>query len=143
MSLYRRLFLDLANSLGLGEFRTSADLVSSVNINCQRCSERYEWHVDSNPLTGLLFAATLEPEDGGELVFRPDPASSMNDDWELRIRPTAGTLYLYDARAAAHSVEPVLRENVRISVPMNFYYPSGQADRPGDLDEYLYPRGHR
>src|SRR5205085_12683454 len=46
------------------------DLPSSVNINLLRgLNARYEKHVDTNPVTGILFVTTLLPTDGGELIF--------------------------------------------------------------------------
>lgn len=139
LDVYRGPILDMANALGLGRYRPSQAIHSAVNINCQRDGERYEWHVDSNPLTGLLFASTLDAGQGGQLVFREDPlASGSSEDWELRIRPRLGVLHLYDARAVAHTVEPVLGDRMRLSIPMNFYFANDSEHRPGDLDDYLY-----
>lgn len=135
-SLYRSVLRDLANSLGIAEYEPSIDLQSGININTTRRGARYEWHVDSNPLTALLFATSHEPAAGGQLLFKADPITRPNEDWELQVSPSAGTLLLFDAREAAHVVTEVL-EGQRISVPMNFYI-AGRQERPSDLDEYLY-----
>ena len=135
-SLYRGKFLELVNTLGDGDFEVCSDIRAGANINATPRGARYEWHVDSNPMTGLLFATSHSPEDGGQLVFRPDPAVRPQEDWELRISPRAGTLLVFDAREAAHVVTQ-LRAELRLSVPMNYYYVGGQ-DRPEDLDAYLY-----
>lgn len=135
-SLYRNEFLDLANTLGPEKYEVSGDLRSGVNINTTRRGARYEWHVDSNPLTALLFGTSHTPEQGGQLVFRPDPVARPSESWHVEVSPRAGTLLLFDAREAAHVVTEVL-EHQRISVPMNLYI-AGRQERPSDLDEYLY-----
>ena len=138
-SLYHGDFLQLVNSLELGTFVSSTDVRSAINLNCQGEGERYEWHVDSNPLTGVLLASTAGPEDGGELVFVPDPDSPVaTQDWEVRVPAEAGTLLLFDARCVAHTVEPVCAKQPRVSVPMNYYFADGGVQRPTDLDPYLY-----
>jgi hypothetical protein len=135
--LYRGRFLALANSLSTQRYRVSPDPRAGLNINTTRRATRYEWHVDSNPLTGLLFATTLPPEAGGQLVFRPDPATRPGEDWEVTISPRAGELLLFDARHAVHGVT-TLRAEERISVPMNYYVADEPVERPQDLDTYLY-----
>jgi hypothetical protein len=136
--LYRGSFVDLANSLGLGSFASSLDVRSAINLNRQGQGQRYEWHVDSNPLTGVLFATTAGPNDGGDLVFVPDPLRRPESDWEVRVSPVAGTLVLFDARRVAHHVEAVTSSEPRISVPMNYYLSDRGIERPDDLDAYLY-----
>lgn len=136
--LYRGCFVELANSVGLGSFTSSPDVRSAINLNCQGQGQRYEWHVDSNPLTGVLFATTAGPKDGGDLVFVSDPVHRPESDWEVRVSPVAGTLLLFDARKVAHHVEPVTSSEPRISVPMNYYLSDRGIERPDDLDAYLY-----
>ncbi|MER7283922.1 2OG-Fe(II) oxygenase [Dactylosporangium sp. NPDC000244] len=121
-----------------GEFAGSADERSAINVNVLRTGNGYEWHVDSNPLTGLLFVTDQPAEGGGELVFRADPVTSPGEDWELAVRPRAGELLLFDARRAAHAVMPVRGAADRVSVPMNFYYANAANGRPDCLDRYLY-----
>lgn len=135
-ALYRTQFLALINSLGVGEYEVSVDLRSGINLNTTLRGARYEWHVDSNPMTALLFATTHDASEGGQLVFRPDPETRPDENWELQVSPRAGTLLLFDAREAAHVVTEVLTGK-RISVPMN-YYEAGKQERPSDLDGYLY-----
>jgi hypothetical protein len=137
-AFYHERVLTLANNLELGEFVASPDVRSAVNVNILPPGSGYEWHVDSNPLTGLLFVTGQSDVTGGELVFRPDPLSRAGEDWELTIRPEAGVLLLFDAREAAHAVQPVHGTVDRISVPMNFYYAGAGSNRPDCLDQYLY-----
>ncbi len=135
-ALYREQFLKLVNTVGEGSYEVSADVRAGVNINTTPTGARYEWHVDSNPITGLLFATSHAPEDGGQLIFRPDPVARPSESWELQVSPSAGTLLVFDARQAAHVVTQV-RTGLRLSVPMNYYF-VGRQDRPEDLDGYLY-----
>ena len=47
---------------------TSDKTINGVNINVlQGIGSRYESHLDTNPLTGLLFATTHASEEGGQL----------------------------------------------------------------------------
>jgi hypothetical protein len=138
VDLYRGPILDLANSLGLGRFTTALDTRSSVNINSLPRGSRYEWHVDSNPLTALLFVTTHEPVEGGALVFRPDPRRDPDATWEHVVHPVSGDLLIFDARRAAHAVTRLEGAEVRVVVPMNYYLEGEEVDRPADLDVYLY-----
>jgi hypothetical protein len=136
-SLYRDTFIKFTNNLTDNAYCTSPDLQAGVNINTTRRNARYEWHVDTNPLTGVLFVTTLAPVDGGQLIFRPDPFARPNENWEVAVSPTLGQLLLFDAREAAHCVT-TLKVNERISIPMNYYLQGCYPTRPGDLDAYLY-----
>ena len=126
----------MSNSLGVGTFDGCIDLRAATNINATPRNARYEWHVDSNPLTGLLFATTHDPGEGGQLLFKPDPVARPNESWSLHVSPRAGTLLIFDAREAAHVVTR-LNADIRLSVPMNYYH-RGKQERPEDLDGYLY-----
>ncbi|GAA3741080.1 hypothetical protein GCM10022225_25550 [Plantactinospora mayteni] len=137
-ALYREELLDLANGLGLGTFEPSADERSAINVNVLPPGSEYEWHVDSNPVTALLFGTDQPAGTGGELVFRPDPVTRPTEDWELAVVPRAGDLLLFDGREAAHSVRPVRGATERLTVPMNFYFAGAGVTRPDDLDRYLY-----
>lgn len=136
--LYKVNILQLANELGTGRYKVANDIRSAININILPPGSQYEWHVDSNPLTGLLFVTDHATGGGGELLFRPDPRARPTEDWELVIAPRSGDLLLFDAREAAHTVLPVPGPMQRISVPMNYYYADVSCQRPEDLDHYLY-----
>lgn len=135
-ALYRHEFLSLVNTLVEGHYEVSADLRSSMNINTTPRGSRYEWHVDSNPVTALLFVTSHKPAEGGQLLFRPDPVTRPGEAWELQISPQAGTLLIFDGREAAHVVTH-LNMGLRLSIPMN-YYLVGHQERPADLQEHLY-----
>jgi hypothetical protein len=137
--LYRTTFLEAVNNLGLGRYTTATDVRSAININSISPGGRYEWHVDSNPLTALLFVTEHAPGLGGELVFRADPRVAPDESWEHVVHPVPGELLMFDARRAAHWVTRVGGDKLRITVPMNYYLADdGMVSRPADLDGYLY-----
>lgn len=109
-------------------------LESAVNVNhLSGTKSRYEWHVDTNPVTGLLFVSTLRAEDGGALVFRNTQARTNRI-----VRPKAGLFICFDAREIEHRVAPLRRPVDRISVPMNYYESIENQPRPDDLDTKIY-----
>jgi 2OG-Fe(II) oxygenase superfamily len=130
--LYGEIAQDLAPRLTKQEIVTSDKPINGVNINVLRgVGSRYELHVDTNPLTGLLFVTTHPAEDGGQLVYEIEPSP-------LSYPPRTGVLLLFDATQAPHHVTPLLKDTTRISIPMNFFTPEALASRPPDLDSYLY-----
>lgn len=138
VDLYQRDILNLAR-INYGHVSCSADPRAGVNINMQDSGCRYEWHVDSNPLTAVLFVTSHDDVDGGALVFRPDTGGRVTNrtaDHELRIQPVSGKLVFFRAQRYAHHVEE-FSSKYRISVPMNFFS-SGCPQERGDVDGYLY-----
>jgi hypothetical protein len=110
------------------------DVRSAININALAgVGARYEWHVDSNPVTGILYVTDHPEGSGGELLFRVE-------NREIVVRPTRGLFVAFDAREAPHCVMPLMTDGPRISIPMNYYLP-GEQPRPSDLDAYLYGSG--
>jgi hypothetical protein len=75
---YRGNFLELAGEVCAERVAPALDDRYGVVLNVQRGPEmRFECHVDSNRLTGLLFCTDHSPGVGGEPVFaptRPRPA---------------------------------------------------------------------
>lgn len=137
MKLYADSFLGLANELVAPptgcRYRASTDPVSAVNLNLLAPGERYEWHVDSNPLTGLLFCPT--GDDASELVFCASPGCPGRSA-ERVVTARWGHLLLFDAREVPHCVRNVTTD--RVTVPMNFYADTHEPERPPGLDAYLY-----
>jgi len=131
-ALYANELRVFASRVAGAEVYISNDLASSININVLRgeCA-RYEWHVDSNPLTGLLFVTSHPAGSGGELLFEKPPFRCV-------VRPVAGTFIAFDARAIPHTVMPLEDDGLRMSVPMNYYLSPTDQSRPADLDGYLY-----
>jgi 2OG-Fe(II) oxygenase superfamily len=73
-----------------------------VTLNAQvPDGSRYERHVDSNAVEGLLYVTTHTPGEGGELVVANDSSASdvaLVDANCSTLHPQAGTLVLFDAR---------------------------------------------
>ena len=131
-SLYRNELLALANEHFSGPYIVADSVEASVNLNLlQGVAARYEWHVDSNPLTGLLFVTEHGEEDGGKLVFQLK-------DRLVHVTPKKGLFILFDARDIPHTVLPLKKDTFRISIPMNYYFKEGSQERPVDLDRYIY-----
>lgn len=130
--LYESKLVQLATETAGRSVKISSDLVSGININCIRgVGARYEWHVDSNPITGLLFVTTHHEDDGGQLM--------LNVDGEIKsILPISGTFLAFDFTEIPHGVAPLKKNITRISIPMNFYFADTEQSRPSDLDAYIF-----
>jgi 2OG-Fe(II) oxygenase superfamily len=139
---YRGDFLALARQVCGNRVRAASDDRYGIVLNVQQGpSMRFECHVDSNPLTGLLFC-TDHPE-GGELVIAHDATAAdvaaVERDCAV-IRPHAGHLIYFDAREHAHYARPLIAESsTRIVAVMNFYTESSpESSRPAELNRHLY-----
>ncbi|MER7283920.1 2OG-Fe(II) oxygenase [Dactylosporangium sp. NPDC000244] len=131
-SAYRSAIPELAKSQLGCPYYPSMDVRSGVNINIlEQRGGRYEMHLDSNPLTALLFVTSHQAEDGGQLLFRTEGG-------DLLVEPRSGDLLLFDARRTPHAVLPIKTDRIRITVVMNFYLDAECQDRPDGLDDYLY-----
>ncbi|HTQ93745.1 MAG TPA: 2OG-Fe(II) oxygenase [Streptosporangiaceae bacterium] len=142
--LYRGYFLELAARTREERVRPAADDRYSVVLNVQRgTAMRFECHVDSNPLTGLLFCTDHLAGAGGEFAFGHDPAAAavgaVDSDCSV-IRPRAGRLIFFDGRRHPHYARPLSSESaVRVVAVMNFYTEScPESTRPRELNRHLY-----
>lgn len=141
---YRGDFLGLAREAYPEPVVPARDDRYGVVLNVQRgTSMRFECHVDSNPLTGLLFCTDHLAGGGGELVVAHDPAAADVESVERAcsvIRPHAGHLIFFDARQHPHYARPLVAESdVRIVAVMNFYTASfPESTRPAELNRHLY-----
>jgi len=142
--LYKGLFRDLAQLACTEPVSTASNDTYGAVLNVQRGQNmRYECHVDSNPIEGLLYVTTHVPGTGGELVVanRPDARSVEDVEQDCSVvYPIAGNLVFFDARRFSHYVRPLASEHdLRVVVAMNFYTPScSEADRPTDLTPHLF-----
>lgn len=142
--LYRGTFRDLGQTCVDEPLLVGADERHAIVINAQRGTNmRYECHVDTNPLSGLLFVTSHPPGDGGELVVANKSAAvgveDISRDCKM-IFPDSGKMIFFDAREHPHFVSP-LRDTlgVRVVVVMNFYTPScPESDRPKDLTYHMF-----
>lgn len=135
--LYANQLLSFASKSFGRKLYVATDIRSSININALvGKGQRYERHVDSNPVTGLLFATTHSPDDGGVLVFENESTGER-----CEVYSNAGTFICFDARTIPHYVSELLIDIARISIPMNFYETPIDQNRPDDLDSALYESG--
>jgi hypothetical protein len=140
--LYRSAFLELAREAWTELVVTAGDPRYGLVLNVQRgTSMRFECHVDSNPLTGLLFFT--DHKGGGELIVGNNPIASSLAEIEQDcsvIRPHSGHLVFFDARNHPHYARPLLQESdTRILADMNFYTEScPESTRPRELNRHLY-----
>jgi len=143
--LYRTDFLDLARAVHGEDVAAAVDDRYGVVLNVQRGSTmRFECHIDSNPLTGLLFF-TDHPAGGGELVVAHDQDAVGVDAVEQNgsvIRPQAGHLIFFDGHRHPHYAR-VLRpgSDVRVVAVMNFYTEAHpESERPPALNKQIFGR---
>lgn len=141
--LYRNEFLQLAKLAWPTEpVRPARDDRIGIVLNMQRgTAMRFECHVDSNPLTGLLFCT--DHQTGGELVFGNDPSAAdvgeVDRDCSV-IRPHAGHLIFFDGRRFPHYARALRSESeTRTVAVMNYYTEScPESTRPSELNRHLY-----
>jgi hypothetical protein len=141
--LYRHEFLDLAVE-GWGEPIDAAyDDRYGVVLNVQRGKTmRFECHVDSNPVTGILFL-TNHPAGAGELVVSHDPDAVGVDEVErdsTLIEPKTGKIVFFDGKTYPHYARRLLDEpDVRVVAVMNFYTKScPESTRPPELNRHRF-----
>lgn len=140
--LYHDAFRELAEQAVREPVRAAEDSRYGVVLNVQRGTHmRFECHVDSNPLSGLLFLT--DHEAGGELVVSHDRSASSLTELERDcsvIPPHAGHLVFFDARQFPHYARPLASEqDIRVLAAMNFYTKSfPESTRPRELNRHLY-----
>ena len=141
---YHGYFLDLARQTSAEWVSPALDDRYGVVLNVQRGpAMRFECHVDSNPLTGLLFCTEHPAGTGGEPVFGHDPTASDVDAVERDcsvLWPHAGHLIFFDGRRHPHYARPLLGEpQLRVVAVMNFYTGScPESARPPELNRHLF-----
>ena len=142
--LYRGHFLELAAGTSRERVQPASDPRYGLVLNVQRgATMRFECHIDSNPLTGLLFCTDHPAGSGGELVFAHSPAAADVDAVERDctvIRPRAGQLIFFDGRQHPHYARPLSSESdLRVVAVMNYYTEScPESTRPPELNRHLF-----
>jgi hypothetical protein len=142
--LYRSGFRELAERAIGGSVATARDERYGAVLNVFRGTRmRFECHVDSNPLTGLLFVTDHDLGAGGELVFAHSRDAKSRADIDRScavIRSQSGHLIFFDGRFQPHYVRPLTLEgDTRVVAVMNYYtesYP--ESTRPPELNRHLY-----
>jgi len=139
---YRNELLELAREVSREHVSAAYDERYGIVLNVQTGTNmRFECHVDSNPLTGLLFCT--DHASGGELVVSHQPAAEGIDEIEQNcsvIIPRAGRLIFFDARQYPHYARPLTADSeTRVVAVMNFYTEScPESTRPRELNRHLY-----
>jgi hypothetical protein len=141
--LYTNRFLDIIKC----EFDSTAmiaeDNLHGISINLQCGTKmRYECHVESNPITGLLYITDHPQGEGGELVIANNISAVGMEEIDLDctiIHPRSGQLYIFNGYHNPHYARPLLNElDLGIVVVMNYFNNQvSEADRPSDLDRHL------
>jgi hypothetical protein len=141
--LYRTDFLALASRATGQRLLCASNDLYGVNLNVQIGTEmRYECHVDSNPVQGMLYVTAHDAASGGQLIVANcETADSVTSVLEncARIDPRRGLLVFFDARRHSHFVSALTRpDGVRVAAAMNFYTQTcPEARRPADLSRHL------
>lgn len=141
---YHSTFLSLASEFTHEKIVCAEDIRYGVVLNVAEGNKmRFECHVDSNPLEGLLFCTDHPLGSGGELIV-----ANNSDAKEVRevdadsaiIHPTSGHLIFFDARNHPHYVRPLSSKNsIRVVAAMNFYTESSpESMRPKEINNYLF-----
>jgi hypothetical protein len=139
---YRNELLELATEVSAEPVSAAQDDRYGVVLNVQHgTGMRFECHVDSNPLTGLLFCT--DHQSGGELVFSNETEAEGVAEIDRNcsvIRPHAGHLIFFDARRYPHYARALTADSeTRIVAVMNFYTEScPESTRPRELNRHLY-----
>lgn len=142
--LYRGGFRELAQRAMREPVAAARDDRYGVVLNVQRgTAMRFECHVDSNPLSGLLFCSDHSAGAGGELVFAHDKAARSAAEIDRScsvVRPQSGQLIFFDGREQPHYVRPLTSaEDTRVVAVMNYYTRSfPESTRPATLNRHLY-----
>jgi hypothetical protein len=142
--LYRTEFLERAARAWGEPVDAAFDDRYGVVLNVQRGQTmRFECHVDSNPVTGLLFL-TGHPA-GGELVVSHEPDAIGVAGLERHctvIRPEAGQIIFFDGKNHPHYARKLLGESdVRVVAVMNFYTKRcPESTRPPELNRHRFGR---
>jgi hypothetical protein len=141
--LYSNDILELAIQAWGEPIKAAFDDRYGIVLNVQHGKTmRFECHVDSNPVTGLLFF-TDHPAGGGELVVGHDPDAVGVEAVEKNgrvIRPQAGQLIFFDGKTHPHYARALRSEaDVRVVAVMNFYTEScPESTRPAELNRHRF-----
>lgn len=122
---------------------TARDKRCAVVMNAQESDgSRYECHVGSNPIEGLLYVTDHPQGDGGELVVAIQrtvkSVAEVDADCSI-VYPVAGHLVLFDGRWHPYYVRKLAGSSTRVAIGMNYYTHSNpESSRPTGLNMDLY-----
>lgn len=145
-TLYETSFRTLAQSTTVEPVSVMCDRAFGIALNIQTADDdRYECHVDSNPIEGLLYVTSHREGEGGELVVANHEGASNVEEVDAHaavIEPKAGHLVFFDGRRHSHYVRRLtVPDSMRVVAAMNYYVPScPEEHRPRDLNLHLLGR---
>lgn len=142
VDLYRTKFREIGEGFRGEPLTTAADPRYAVVLNVQVPGERYECHVDTNPVEGLLYVTDHPEGTGGELAVSKNVDAWSKEDIDAdcgELYPEKGNLVFFDGRFHPHYMRPLKVGEIRVAVAMNYYTAAvPESTRPPDLNEYLY-----
>lgn len=103
----------------------SPHALSAMNLCVYRQNETIGKHVDTNPVSALLFLS-----EGAPLMIETFYGI-------VELSPVVGHMAVFQGRLCAHWVPPVDREQFRVTAPMNYYLPH-DTHRPDYIDRISY-----
>jgi hypothetical protein len=142
VDLYRGTFRHIGEEFRKVPLTPAVDERYAVVLNVQVPGERYECHVDTNPVEALLYVTSHPEGTGGELAVARNTGARSKEEIDADcepLYPEEGKLVFFDGRFHPHYVRPLRAGQIRVAVAMNYYTASvPEATRPADLNEYLY-----
>lgn len=142
IDLYRGYFRELYEEATGLRIHPTVDRRYAVVMNVQEGGDRYECHVDTNPVEALLYVTDHAKGAGGELVVANNLDANSVEEVDkdcTAIYPVSGQLIFFDARRFPHYVRALTKPALRVAVGMNYYTDAcPEKTRPEDLNEYLY-----
>jgi hypothetical protein len=142
VDLYRTKFREIGEQCRDEPLTTATDPRYAVVLNVQVPGERYECHVDTNPVEGLLYVTDHPEGTGGELAVSKNVDARSKEEIDadcVELYPKKGELVFFDGRFHPHYMRPLKVGEIRVAVAMNYYtQATPESTRPPDLNEYLY-----
>lgn len=90
---------------------------SGVNVRVYHgAGAEHGWHLDTQPITALLYLTTHADEGATEVHPADNPEGPVT-----ALLPVAGSMLLMQGRRCLHRAAPISGKEPRIAVPLNYY----------------------
>ena len=151
-TLYRGPLKQLAQEISTEELGVAQDIRYGAVLNVQPEGPRYELHVDSQPVQGLLYFTSHPAGCGGALRIAGQGdvrGLAAVEEAPIVIYPQAGHFLAFDGRGHTHYVDQLIRRvraprppsgypQLRVVMACNYYTRSSpESSRPADLSDHL------
>jgi hypothetical protein len=103
--------------------------------------QRMVCHVDSNPITVLVFVTTHLAGEGALVVanFKGLASPAEVDEDCTVIQPVAGDVIVFNAQEHSHYSQPISPASLRVVALANYYTDgSPESQRPSELDAFRF-----